>query len=52
MMLIDCWRFTGTPTQNGVVTVGNKTTPLQPDSLGKFTKVSENRLSETTLKCV
>ena len=32
MMLTGCWSFMGTPTQNGVVTVGNnETTPLQPD---------------------
>ena len=40
----------GTPTQNGVVTVGNnETTLLWPDSLlGEFTKASESRISETT----
>ena len=43
--------YTGTPTQNGVVTVGNnETTPLRPDSLlGEFTKASESRISETTV---
>ena len=51
MTLIGCWRFTGTPTQNGVVTAGNnETTPLRPDSLlGGFTKPSESRISETTI---
>ena len=44
--LIGCWRFTGTPTQNGVVIVGNnETTPLGQDSL--LAKVSESRISET-----
>ena len=52
MTLIGCWRFTGTPTQNGVVTVGNnETTPLRSDSLlGEFTKPSESRISETTAR--
>ena len=51
MTLIGCWRVTGTPTQNGVVTVDhNETTPLRPDSLlGEFTKASESRISETRL---
>ena len=32
MIQIGCWCFTGTPTQNGVVTVGNSgTTPLHLD---------------------
>ena len=50
MMLTGCWLFTGTLTQNGVVTVGNnKTTPLLPDSLlGEFTKASESWISDTT----
>ena len=50
MTVIGCWRFTGTPAQNGVVTVGNsETTPLRPDSLlGEFTKLSESLISETT----
>ncbi|KAI0213429.1 hypothetical protein LSAT2_001545 [Lamellibrachia satsuma] len=55
MPLIGCWRYTGTPTQNGVDTVGNnETTPLRPDSLlGEFKKASESRISETTLRaCV
>ena len=49
MTLVGCWRCTGTPTQTGVETVGdNKTTPLCPDSLlGKFTKASESRISDT-----
>ncbi|KAI0238530.1 hypothetical protein LSAT2_010745 [Lamellibrachia satsuma] len=48
MTLIGCWRFTGTSTQNGVVTVDNsETTPLLPDSfLGGFTKPSESRINE------
>ena len=38
MTPVSFWRFTGTPTTNGVVTVGNnETTLLRPDSLlGKF----------------
>ena len=50
MKLIGCWHFTGTPTQNGVVTVGNQeTTPSGPDSLlGEFTKASDSRISDTT----
>ena len=38
----------GTPTQNGVVTVGdNETTSLKPESLlDEFTKASESRISE------
>ena len=45
MTLIGCWRLTGTPTQNGVVTVdNNETTPLSP--LGGFTKPSESWISE------
>ena len=50
MTLIGCWRFTGTHTQNAVLTVGNnETTPLRPDSLlGEFTKASQSRLSETS----
>ena len=37
----------GTSSQNGVLTVGNETTPLLPDSLlGAFTKLSESRISE------
>ena len=60
MTTIGCWRFTGTPAQNGVVTVGiNETTPLLPYTLfGEFTKPSEGRISETrlvmhpTLQCV
>ena len=50
MTLISCWRYTGTPTQNGVVTVdNNETTPLLPNSLlGRFTKPSESRISETS----
>ena len=42
--------FTGTPTQNGVVTVGNnEATPLLTDSfLDEFTKASESRISEPT----
>ena len=41
------WRFMGTPTQNGVVTVGNnETTLLGPDSLlGEFTKAIESRIN-------
>ena len=32
MALLDCWSSTGTPTRNGVVTVGNnETTPLYKD---------------------
>ena len=48
MTLIGCWRFTGTPTKNGVVTVGNnETTPLRPDSLlCEITMSSESRISE------
>ncbi|KAI0232006.1 hypothetical protein LSAT2_017640 [Lamellibrachia satsuma] len=51
MTLIGCWRVTGTPTQNGVVTVGNnETSPLLSDSLhGRFTKPSESRISETRI---
>ena len=51
MTLDGCWRFTGTPTQNGVVTVGNdETTSTGLDSLvGEFTKARESRLSETNL---
>ena len=51
MTMIGCWRFTGTPTQNRVVTVGNNdTTPLRPDShLGEFTKASESRTSVTSI---
>ena len=50
MTLIGCWRFTGTTTENGVVTVdNNETTPLLLDSfLGGFTKPSESQISETT----
>ncbi|KAI0230755.1 hypothetical protein LSAT2_018904 [Lamellibrachia satsuma] len=49
MTLLGCWRFTGTPTQNGVVTVGNnETTPSQPDYLlGEFAKASKSRINET-----
>ena len=49
MTLIGCWRFTGTPTQNGVVTEGkNETTPLRSDSLlGEFAKAMESRIGET-----
>ena len=52
MMLIGCWHFTGTHTQNGVATVGNnETTPLRSDSLlDEFTKASESPLSETSLR--
>ena len=44
-----CWRFMGTPAQNGVVTMGNnETMPLLPDSLlCEFTKPSESRRGET-----
>ena len=46
MTLIGCWRFTGTPTQNGVG--NNETTLLQPDSLlHEFKKASESQISET-----
>ena len=40
----------GTPTQNGVVTVGNnETTPLRPESLlCEITKASKSRISETS----
>ena len=38
MTLIGCWRFTGTPTQNEVVSYS---------LLGEFTKASESRISET-----
>ena len=48
MTLIGCWRFTGTPTQNGVLTVGNdKIMPVLQDSLGEFTKPSDSRITET-----
>ena len=49
-----CWRFTGTPKQNGLVTVGNnESTHLLPDSLlGGFTKTSEGWISETSLGCL
>ena len=48
MTPIGCWRFTGPPTQNGVVTAGNnETTPPRPVSLlDKFTKASESRISD------
>ena len=50
MMLIGCWHFTGTPTQNGVVTVdNNEMMPLLPDYLlGGFTEPSESWISETS----
>ena len=43
------WRFKGTPTQNGVVTVGNnETTYRRPDSLlGEFRKARKSRISKT-----
>ena len=43
MTPIGCWRYTGTPTQNEVVTVGkNETTPLHQDSLlGEFIHEAE-----------
>ena len=48
MTLISCRRFTGTPTQNGVVTVGNNERPAEPGChLGEFTKASESWISET-----
>ena len=49
MTLIGCWRFTGTPTQNGMVTLcNNETAPLRPDYvLGEFTKATESRVNET-----
>ena len=48
MTLIGCWRFTGTPTQNGVVTVGsNETTPLRPlFSADSRSRACESRISE------
>ena len=48
--MIGCWRFTATPTENGVVTVGsNETTPPRADSiLGEFMKANESQISETT----
>ncbi|KAI0215629.1 hypothetical protein LSAT2_032311 [Lamellibrachia satsuma] len=46
---MDMERFTGTPTRNGVVTMGNnEATPLLPDSLlGGFTQPNESRKNET-----
>ena len=51
MTLIGCWRFTWSPTQNGIVTVANNETKNpRPDSLlGELTKTSGSRVSET--KC-
>ncbi|KAI0217989.1 hypothetical protein LSAT2_030271 [Lamellibrachia satsuma] len=53
--LLDCWRFTGTPTQNGVVTVGNNETTLKqrPDFLlGEFTKARQSQINETSRRGV
>ena len=49
MPLIGCWRFTGTPTQTGGVTVDDiETTPLRQDYLlGEFTKARESRISDS-----
>ena len=52
MTVVGCWRFTGTPTQNGVVLMGsNETTPPRLDSLlGEFTKASESQTSKINLQ--
>ena len=54
MTLTGCWRFTGTPKLNGLVTVGNnERMHLLPDSLlGGFMKTSEGWISETSLECL
>ena len=53
MTLVGCWRFTGGPTHNGmvttVVTVGNNEI-LMPDSLlCELTKASKSLISETNV---